>query len=110
MGGYRVSWGGSSQGVSGQYCGWSACGSSSSSSGRRIPLVGVLRRRVVLVVPLLLLFLLLLKVLFVVMVMGEDGHCRDGGHHPSSYWEDWHSLRVTSKSSRRLELLFSKGK
>lgn len=97
-----ISWGGSSRCVSGQCCGCNTCGSSSGS--RRILQVGGLRRRVVLVVPLLLL-LLLLTVLFVVMVMGEDGHCRDGGHHPSSYWEDWHSLRVMSKS--RLELSYS---
>lgn len=71
--------------------------------------MGGLRRKVVLVVPLLWL-LLLLAVLFVVMVMGEDGHCRDGWHHPSGYREDRHSLRVTSKSSSRSGLLFSSGK
>lgn len=70
--------------------------------------MGGLRRKVVLVVPLWLL--LLLAVLFVVMMMGEDRHCRDGWHHPSGYREDRHSLRVMSKSSGRSGLLFSRGK
>lgn len=72
--------------------------------------MGGLRRKVVLVVVALLWLLLLLAVLFMVMVMGEDRHCRDRWHHPSGYREDRHSLRVTSKSSGRSGFLFSRGK
>lgn len=45
------------------------------------------------VILVVMLLPLLLLVLFMVMVMGEDGHSRDGWHHSSRYWKDWHGLR-----------------